>query len=199
MVKPETVLRWHRKGFGCFGLRDLAHAVGIEPQCQRTFRNLLRRMSRENPLWGATRIHGELLKLGIQMSEAAVSKYWVRHPKLKSQDWRTFLQKHMGCSASVDFFVAPTATFRLLFVFIVLQHERRRMVHFSVTAHPTSEWTVQQPAVRAQNPFGSIKWKGQATWSGDAGVIPRSCKTSFELVPNLRPGCDMTLSLNHEH
>ena len=73
MVKPETVLRWHRKGFGCFGLRDLAHAVGIERQCQRTFRNLLRRMSRENPLWGATRIHGELLKLGIQMSEAAVS------------------------------------------------------------------------------------------------------------------------------
>ena len=102
-----------------------------ERQCQRTFRNLLRRMSRENPLWGATWIHGELLKLGIQMSEAAVSKCWVRHPKLKSQDWRTFLQKHMGCSASVDFFVAPTATFRLSFLFT---HPRALLLIFLACA-----------------------------------------------------------------
>ena len=133
------------------------------------------------------------------MSEAAVSKYWVRHPKLKSQDWRTFLQKHMGCSASVDFFVAPTATFRLLLSSSCCSTS---VVAWCISAslrtpHQNGPWL--QPAVRAQNPFGSIKWKGQATWSGDAGVIPRSCKTSFELVPNLRPGCDMTLSLNHEH
>jgi transposase InsO family protein len=101
-------------------------------------------MSRENPLWGAPRVHGELLKLGIEISQAAVSKYMTRHPKPPSQTWRTFLRNHVGCLASVDFFVVPTATFRLLFVFIVLHHERRRIVHFGVTAHPTSEWTSQQ-------------------------------------------------------
>ena len=98
----------------------------------------------ENPLWGAPRVHGELLKLGIEISQAAVSKYMIRHPKLPSQTWRIFLRNHVGCLASVDFFVVPTATFRLLFVFIVLHHERRRIVHFGVTAHPTSRWASQQ-------------------------------------------------------
>ena len=94
--------------------------------------------------WGAPRVHGELLKLGIEISQAVVSKYMIRHPKAPSQTWRTFLRNHVGCLASIDFFVVPTATFRLLFVFIVLHHERRRIVHFGVTAHPTSLWTSQQ-------------------------------------------------------
>ena len=107
-------------------------------------RDLVRRMSRENPLWGAPRIHGELLELGIEVSQATVSKYMARLPKPPSQSWRTFLHNHADCLASIDFFVLPTAAFRLLFVFIVLHHERRRIVHFGVTAHPTAAWVGQQ-------------------------------------------------------
>ncbi len=94
-------------------------------------------MSRENPLWGAPRIHGELLKLGIEVAEATVSKYLARFPKPPSQTWRIFLRNHAKDLASIDFFVLPTATFRLLMVFIVLHHERRQIVHFGVTANPT--------------------------------------------------------------
>ncbi len=101
-------------------------------------------MTRENPLWGAPRVHGELLELGIEIDQATVSKYRTRHPNPPSPTWRTFLRNHVDCLASIDFFVVPTATFRLLFVFIVLHHERRRIVHFSVTAHPTSPWVSQQ-------------------------------------------------------
>ncbi len=91
----------------------------------------------------APRIHGELLKLGIGISQAAVSKYMIRHPKPPSQTWRTFLRNHTCCLVGVDFFVVPTLTFHLLFVFIVLHHERRRILHFGVTTHPTSTWTAQ--------------------------------------------------------
>lgn len=101
-------------------------------------------MSRENPLWGAPRIHGELLKLGIEVSEASVSKYMTRHRKPPSQSWRTFLNNHVASLASIDFFAVPTATFAVLFVFIVLRHERRRIVHFGVTAHPRVSWAAQQ-------------------------------------------------------
>jgi putative transposase len=101
-------------------------------------------MSRENPLWGAPRIHGELMKLGIKISEASVAKYMVRSPKPPSQTWRTFLDNHVSQLASVDFFTVHTVWFEILFVFIVLAHDRRRVVHFNVTAHPTAEWTAQQ-------------------------------------------------------
>jgi len=99
---------------------------------------------RENPLWGAPRIHGELMKLGIKISEASVAKYMVRSPKPPSQTWRTFLDNHVSQLASVDFFTVHTVWFEILFVFIVLAHDRRRVVHFNVTAHPTAEWTAQQ-------------------------------------------------------
>src|SRR5438094_9953587 len=102
-------------------------------------------MSMANPLWGAPRIHGELLKLGIEVSQATVAKYMVRQRKPPSQTWRAFLNNHVSQLASTDFFVVPTATFRLLFVFIVLAHERRR-VHFNISTHPTSEWVAQQIA-----------------------------------------------------
>ena len=101
-------------------------------------------MSRENPLWGAPRIHGELMKLGIKISEASVAKYMVRSPKPPSQTWRTFLDNHISQLASIDFFTVHTVWFEILFVFIVLAHDRRRIVHFNVTAHPTAEWTAQQ-------------------------------------------------------
>jgi transposase InsO family protein len=101
-------------------------------------------MSRDNPLWGAPRIHGELLKLGIDIGETSVSKYMVRRRRPPSQTWRTFLENHVKTMVSVDFFTMPTIRFQILYVFLVLAHERRRILHFAVTAHPTPEWTVQQ-------------------------------------------------------
>jgi hypothetical protein len=109
-------------------------------------RELIRRMSLANPFWGAPRIHGELLKLGIEVCQATVAKYMARGRKPPSQTWRTFLNNHAKQLVLTDFFVVPTVTFRVLYVFIVLAHERRRLLHFNVTAHPTSEGTAQQMA-----------------------------------------------------
>ena len=103
-------------------------------------------MSMANPLWEAPRIHGELLKLGVDLSQATVAKYMVHTRKPPSQTWRTFLSNHASHLASSDFFVVPTATFRRLFVFLVLARDRRRVLHFNVTTRPTSEWTAQQIA-----------------------------------------------------
>jgi len=107
-------------------------------------RDLIRNMSASNFLWGAPRLHGELLKLGIGVSQATVAKYMVKHQKPPSQTWRTFLENHVNQLVSVDFFVVPTVTFRILYVFLVLAHDRRRIVHFNVTEHPTAEWTAAQ-------------------------------------------------------
>jgi len=101
-------------------------------------------MAKANPLWGAPRIHGELQKLGIEISQATVSKYVVRHRKPPSQTWRTFLENHLQTLVSVDFFVVPTVMFKVLFVFLVLAHDRRRVVHVNVTDAPTAQWTAQQ-------------------------------------------------------
>jgi transposase InsO family protein len=101
-------------------------------------------MSRDNVGWGAPRIHGELQMLGIHISQATVAKYMVHHPKSPSQTWRTFLNNHSKDLVSVDFFTVPTATFRILYVFLVLRHERREVVHFNVTEHPTAQWAAQQ-------------------------------------------------------
>jgi transposase InsO family protein len=144
IVKPETVIGWHRKGFRLYWTWKSRRRGGGRPPIPRDVRALISRMSRGNPLWGAPRIHGELLKLGIEVSEATVSKYLARIPKPPSQTWRTFLRNHAKDLASIDFFVLPTATFRLLMVFIVLRHERRQVVHFGVTANPTAAWVAQQ-------------------------------------------------------
>ena len=101
-------------------------------------------MSQANPLWSALRIHGELLKLGIKVAQSTVAKYLPRQHKPRSQTCRTFLTNHIGQMASIDFFTVPTATLRVLFVFVVLSHDRRRVVHFAVTQHPTQAWTEQQ-------------------------------------------------------
>ena len=101
-------------------------------------------MSQANPLWGAPRIHGELLKLGIEISQASISKYMIRGGKPPSQAWRTFLENHVGELVSIDFLTVPTLSFRVLCVFVVLAHERRRVVHFNVTDSPTAEWTSLQ-------------------------------------------------------
>jgi putative transposase len=101
-------------------------------------------MSEANPFWGAPRIHGELLKLGIDVSQATVATYMARRHRPPSQTWRTFLTTHVGQIMTADFFVVPTATNRLLFVLVILAHHRRRIVHVAVTAHPTAAWTAQQ-------------------------------------------------------
>src|SRR6516164_4697387 len=101
-------------------------------------------MHRANPLWGAPRIHGELQKLGIEIAETTVAKYLGRRPSSPSPTWRTFLRTHLSQCASIDFFTVPTATFRVLFVLVILSHDRRRIVHLNVTDHPTAAWTRQQ-------------------------------------------------------
>ena len=144
IVKPDTVVRWHRKGFRLYWTWKSRPRRRGRPEISAEMKALIRRMSRENPLWGAPRIHGELLKLGFRISQATVSKYMIRHPKPPSQSWPTFLCNHANCLVGIDFFVVPTLTFRILFVFIVLHHARRHIVHINVTAHPTSLWTAQQ-------------------------------------------------------
>jgi putative transposase len=143
MVKPETVVAWHRKGFRLYWRWKSRHPNG-RPSITPEVRDLIRRMSRANPRWGAPRIHGEILKLGIDISQATVAKYMVRIRKPPSQTWRTFLENHVKSLVSTDFFVVPTITFKVLFVFVILAHDRRRPIHFAVTANPTAEWTARQ-------------------------------------------------------
>jgi transposase InsO family protein len=138
-----TVVRWHRQGFKYYWTWKSRHKGG-RPAIDPEVRDLIRRMSRTNPLWGAPRIHGELLKLGIELSQTTVAKYMIRHPKPPSPSWRAFLDNHLKDLVSIDFFTIPTATFRILFVFLVLSHDRRRIVHFNVTEHPSAEWTGRQ-------------------------------------------------------
>ena len=154
IVKPATVVAWHRKGFRLFWTWKIRHGQVGRPAVSREVRDLIRRMSRENRLWGAPHIHGELLKLGIEISATSVAKYMVRHRKPPSQTWRTFLDNHVKNLVSVDFFTVPTIRFQVLYVFLVLAHDRRRVVHFNVTAHPTAEWTAQQ--LREAFPFDQV-------------------------------------------
>ncbi len=143
VVTPETVIRWHRQGFNYYWAWKSRNKGG-RPEVAREVRELIGRMSRANPLWGAPRIHGELLKLGIDLSQATVGKYMVRHRKPPSATWRAFLDNHVKELVSIDFFTVPTITFRILFVFLVLSHHRRRILHFNVTDHPSAEWTGRQ-------------------------------------------------------
>ena len=142
IVKPDTVVRWHRQGFRYYWRWKSRHRG--RPKADPEIRALIRRMCRANPLWGAPRVHGELLKLGIQVSETTVSKYIIRHRGPPSQNWRTFLQNHAEELIAVDFFTVPTATFQVLFVLVILSHDRRRILHFNVTEHPTAAWTARQ-------------------------------------------------------
>jgi len=146
IVRPETVVSWHRRGFRLFwtwiSRRRRSGRVGVS----REVRDLVRKMAVANPLWGAPRIHGELLKLGIDISERTVSRLMPKPRKPPSQTWRAFLDNHLAELVSIDFFTVPTATFRVLFVLVVLVHHRRRVIHFNVTEHPSAAGTAQQMA-----------------------------------------------------
>ena len=130
MVQPDTVLRWHRRPFAWHWTRKSRRLPG-RPEVAANIRGLIRRMSQANPLWGAPRIHGELLKLGIAVAQSTVARYLSRSRRPPSSTWRTFLTNHLAQTAAIDFFTVPKATFRVLFVFVVLSHERRRVVPLS--------------------------------------------------------------------
>jgi hypothetical protein len=142
VVQPETILRWHRAGFTAFWRWKSRKRAG-RPKIDRELRDLIRRMSKENPKWGASRIHGELLMLGFEVAQSTVSKYMVRG-RSPSQGWKTFFRNHAQAIAAIDLFVVPTLTFERLFAVLVLGHGRRQLLWFEVTRHPTAEWLARQ-------------------------------------------------------
>ena len=143
-VKPDTVVRWHRKGFRYYWKRESKSKPG-RPPISFVLIHLIRRMSIENVLWGAPKIASELALLGHKVADSTVAKYMVkvRMPD-PSQRWGTFIRNHMDVTAACDFFVVPTATFKVLYVFVVLSHARRRILHVNVTEHPTAAWSARQ-------------------------------------------------------
>jgi putative transposase len=144
LVAPDTVVRWQRRRFRLHWTKlSGAHPVG-RPSIGPEIAALVARMAEANPLWGAPRIHGELAKLGIVVAERTVSRLIAPRQRPPSQTWRTFLTNHLRDLVSIDFFTVPTARLRVLFVLLVLTHDRRRVVHFNVTEHPTAAWTAQQ-------------------------------------------------------
>ena len=143
IVRPETVIRWHRRGFRAYW-HWKSRNVGGRPRIDSEIRALIRRMSRENPLWGAPRIHGELLMLGVEIAESTVSRYMVRRRRPPSQGWKTFLRNHAAGIASLDLFVVRTVSFKLLYGLVILRHARRRLVRIGLTSNPTAEWIARQ-------------------------------------------------------
>ncbi len=141
LVKPDTVVGWHRIGSRAHWAKKCGPGPG-RPRIDKELRNLIRRMAEANPLWGAPRIQSELAMLG----EATVSRYLGKsNPRRTSQTWKAFLDNHVRDVVAVDFFSVPTAAFRVLFVFVVLSHDRRRILHVNVTDRPTAKWTGRQP------------------------------------------------------
>jgi transposase InsO family protein len=143
IIQPETVIRWHRTGFRRYW-RWKSRSQGGRPRIPGEIRRLIREMSLANRLWGAPRIHGELLKLGIEVAQSTVAKYMPRNGRGRSQTWKTFLHNHAAGIGAMDFLIVPTVGFQLLFVLVILRHQRRRLISLSVTANPTAEWIARQ-------------------------------------------------------
>jgi transposase InsO family protein len=143
IIRPETLVRWHRAGFRHYW-RWKSRSPGGRPQIETDLRALIRRMSMDNPLWGAPRIHGELLKLGFEVAQSSVAKYMVKRRGPPSQGWRTFLRNHAPEIAAMDFFVVPTIGFDLLYAFVIVRIDRRDLVWVNVTKNPTAEWVARQ-------------------------------------------------------
>ncbi len=143
IVQPETLVRWHRAGFRCYW-RWKSRRRGGRPRIEIELRALIRQMSTENLLWGAPRIHGELLKLGFELAQSSVAKYMVKRRRPPSQGWKTFLRNHAPDIAAMDLFVVPTIGFRILYGFVIVRLHRRDLVWINVTANPTAEWVARQ-------------------------------------------------------
>jgi transposase InsO family protein len=143
IIRPETVMRWHRAGFRSYWRWKSRRRPG-RPAVSDELRQLIREMSIANPLWGAPRIHGELLKIGIDVGQTSVAKYMVRRRGPPSQGWKTFVLNHADGIAAMDLFVVPTVSFQLLYGLLIMGHSRRRILWLGVTAHPTAEWLANQ-------------------------------------------------------
>ena len=190
VVTPETVVRWHRVGFRLYWrLISRARTKVGRRQTSKEVRGLIFRMVAENPTWGAPRIHGELLMLGFDLSERTISRWMKRAPRdpEPAKRWLAFLRNHREAIAAMDFFAAPTITFGVLYCFFVISHDRRRILHFNVTKHPTSSWIIQQ--LREAFPFEStlrfLIFDRDAKYGLEVPVAIRSLKmgplrTSFE-------------------
>lgn len=178
LVKPETAVGWHRAGFRLYWrFRSRVSGLGRR-KIGVEVRDAIKRMARENPMWGAPKIHGELLELGFTISERTVSRYLAhRAPRIgdAGQRWQTFLQNHREAIAAMDFFAVPTITFKLLYCFFVIDHDRRRILHFNVTAHPTAEWVCQQLRDAFSND-GTYKY----------AILYRDSKFSTEVLASLK-------------
>jgi len=144
IVAPATVLRWQRRRFRDHWTQLSGQPAGGRPPVNAELTALVRKMAAANPLWGAPTIHGELLKLGIDVAERTVSRLMPERRTPPSQTWRTFLTNHLRDLVALDFFTVPTLRLRVLFILVVLAHHRRRVLHFNVTEHPTAAWTAQQ-------------------------------------------------------
>jgi transposase InsO family protein len=143
IIRPETLVRWHRAGFRrCWRWKSCRREG--RPPIEAELRALIRQMSRENLLWGAPRIHGELLKLGFELAQSSVAKYMVKHRGPPSQGWRTFLRNHAPDIAAMDLFVVPTIGFTMLYGFVIVRLDRRDLVWINVTTNPTAEWVARQ-------------------------------------------------------
>ena len=154
IVRPDTVIRWHRAGFRLYWRWKSSRRYG-RPAVTLEMRRLIREISVANPLWGAPRIHGELLKLGIDIGQTSVAKYMARRRAPPSQGWRTFLRNHADGIAAMDLFVVPTISFRLLYGLLIIGHGRRQILWFGVTGHPTAEWIANGGLRLGENPSSS--------------------------------------------
>src|ERR1700730_13607467 len=143
IIQPETLVRWHRAGFRCYW-RWKSRRRGGRPPIDTDLRALIRQMSTENLLWGAPRIHGELLKVGFEVAQSSVAKYMVKRRGPPSQGWKTFLRNHPPDIAALDLFVVPTIGFKLLYGFVIVRLHRRDLVWINVTANPSAEWVARQ-------------------------------------------------------
>ena len=143
IIRPETLVRWHRAGFCCYW-RWKSRPLGGRPQIETKLRALIRRMRIENPLWRAPRIHCELLKLGFEVAQSSVAKYMVKRRGPPSQGWRTLLRNHAPDITAMDLFVVPTIGFELLYAFVIIRLDRRDLIWINVTANPTADWVARQ-------------------------------------------------------
>jgi len=177
IVKPETVIGWHRAGFRLYW-RWRSRPRGGRPKITEEIRVLIRRLAEENSDWGAPKIHGELQKLGFVVSERSVARYLrrIRRRGDPAKRWLAFLQNHREVIAAFDFFTAPTVTFKLLYCFFVIEHGRRRILHFNVTRHPTAEWVVQQlrAAFPEAGPYRYVIFDHDSTFNDEVVTFLKS-------------------------